>query len=456
MHEMKFKTVIFILLVLLLAACSPHRGYHLPAPALIPGTSAAMNTPGFWIGMIEEPDEIIIPAHAIAAFNDLIRDETGKIKDIADYPATYQGEWLEKTLADTLFSLRNRRSFDVQGKKVHDEFFDRIQASMNMDTIPSEVPVQFGLVTSYAHQRVLPTDSGLYGGKKNHAFDRLQNSALDIGTPVAILHTTSDGRWLYADSPLCAGWLPAENVGVCSREQLIHYTTAEPFVVTLRAKTDIFVDKGLTRHHAYVRMGTRFVSRPVEITEAVEILIPMRAPDGTCLFEGGFVSGSAVHPGYLAYTRRNIITQAFALLNAPYGWGGMFGEQDCSRFIQVIFATAGIHFPRNSSQQAKVGRLVAVFDESIPVPDRMQKISSEMIPGISILQMNGHIMLYLGLDDGVPYAIHDMWGYGEPGRGRENLRVVNRVVVTNLSLGQGTNSGSLLERLVSLRVVAPE
>ena len=455
-HEMKFKTGIVILLILLMEACSPHRGYHLPAPALIPGTSVSMNTPGFWTGMIEEPDEIIIPEDAIEEFNALIREETGKIKDIAQYPATYQGEWLEKSFTDALESLRNRHSFDVQGKKVHADFFDRIQADINMDAIPDEVDVRFGIVTVYSHQRVLPTGSGMYAGKKNHAFDRVQNSALDIGTPVAILHRTSDKRWFYAESPLCAGWLPVQNVGLCSREQLIHYIAAEPFVVTLKAKTDIFLDEELTRHHAYVRMGTRFVSRPGKSTGTTEILIPLRVPDGSCMFEGGFVSDSAINHGYLPYTPRNIITQAFALLNTPYGWGGMFGEQDCSRFIQVIFATAGIHFPRNSSQQAKVGRLVAVFDENISACDRMQKILLEVKPGISILQMNGHVMLYLGLVDGLPYAIHDMWGYGEQGLQRENLRVVNRVVVTSLSLGQGTLHGSLLERLITLRVVAAE
>ena len=447
---------IIILVLLCLGACSLHRGYHLPSPSLIPGTSAAMNTPGFWTGMIEEPDELIIPAGKIAEFNASILDGTGKIKDIAHYPATFQGALLEKTFAAALETMRNRRSYDVQGKKVHAGFFDRLQADMDMTAIPGEVPVQFGLVTSYSHQRILPTDAGLYGGKKNHAFDRLQNSALDIGTPVAILHKTADKRWLYAVSPLCSGWLPADNVGVCSRQQLIHYTSAEPFVVTLKAKTDIFLDENLRRHHAYVRMGTRFVARQGYITGAVEILIPLRGQDGSCLFVGGFVSQGSIHYGYLPYTPRTIITQAFGLLNAPYGWGGMFGEQDCSRFIQVIFSTVGIHFPRNSYQQAKVGRLVANFDKSVPVAERIQKISLEMQPGISILQMNGHIMLYLGLVDGEAYAIHDMWGYGEPGQGRENLRVVNRVVVTNLSLGQGTNSGSLLERLVTLRVVDAE
>ena len=448
----KLGTVIFLLACL--GACAGYEKQYYITPSLIQGTQPEMTTPGFWIGLIEEPDEIIIPKDAIGSFNESIREETGKIKDITQYPAMYKGGLLEDTFSSTLEFFKSRRSFDMEGARVQAEFFDRIASNMNIAAIPAEVDVRFGIVTAYSHQRVLPTGSGMFAGKKNHAFDRLQNSALDIGTPVAILHRTSDERWVYADSPFSAGWLPAQNVGLCSREQLIHYTGAEPFVVTIKAKTDIYLDEDLRRHHAYVRMGTRFVSLPTYGSGVVEILLPLRSPDGSCLFVGGFVSPEAIHSGYLPYTPRNIITQAFGLLNAPYGWGGMFGEQDCSRFIQEIFATVGIHFPRNSTQQAKVGRVAALFDENIPSLQRSQTLLQEARGGISVLQMNGHVMLYLGFFEGLPYAIHDMWGYLEPYTDGERLRVTNRVVVTNLTLGSGTSSGSLLERLNVVRVVA--
>ncbi len=448
---------VFVLFVVCSGGCASHEGLYPVAPALTEGTAPEMNTPGYWTGLLDDPDEIIIPAAGIAPFNEAVRKETGKIKDIAHYPATYKGQWLRETFAAGLQSHAARRYFTLDGKRVRADFFEEISARMNVEIVPEEVTVRFGCVVAYANQRILPTGSGLYSGKNNHNFDRLQNSALDIGTPLAILHESTDGKWLYADSPLSAGWVRAEDVGLCSREQLLHYTSAEPFVVTLRAKTDIFLDENLRKHHAYVRMGTRFVCRPSGGAQGVvEILIPRRVPDGTCLFTSGFVAVRDIHPGYLPYTRRNVITQAFQLLNAPYGWGGMFGEQDCSRFVQEIFATVGIQFPRNSSQQARVGRLVGSFDEGTSEQARLQTIVRDAQAGISLLQMNGHIMLYLGLVDGRPYAIHDMWGYAEHDRGRQRLRVVNRVVVTHVLLGSGSNSGSLLERLITIRVVDAE
>ena len=67
--------------------------------------------------------------------------------------------------------------------------------------------------------------------------------------------------------------------------------------------------------------------------------------------------------------------------------------------------------------------------------------------------MNGHIMLFLGSVGGVPYAIHDMRGYTEPDGDRERFRLVNRVVVSTLGLGEGTSSGSYLGRLLTVRAV---
>ena len=61
-----------------------------------------------------------------------------------------------------------------------------------------------------------------------------------------------------------------------------------------------------------------------------------------------------VHPGFLPYTARNIYKQALVMLNQPYGWGDMYGEQDCSRFLQMVFATVGIMLPRDSKDQAQV------------------------------------------------------------------------------------------------------
>lgn len=55
----------------------------------------------------------------------------------------------------------------------------------------------------------------------------------------------------------------------------------------------------------------------------------------------------------------SVMRHAHRLLHAPYMWGGksVFGI-DCSGFVQVVFACAGIDLPRDAWQQAEIGESV--------------------------------------------------------------------------------------------------
>jgi hypothetical protein len=302
----------------------------------------------------------------------------------------------------------------------------------------------------------------LYAQQGDVDFDELQNSALDVGTAVVILHQSRDGQWLYGKTELSGGWVRTQDVALAGLEDIKRYSARDGIVVVTVPKADIFLNAQLTDHYDHVRMG---VVLPLvsEHDNSVEVTVPTRNDDGKLRDVPGYLKKDEVSIGFLPYTQRTIIEQAFKMLNSPYGWGGMYGEQDCSRFIQEIFSTAGIMMPRNSGAQAKVGALIAQFSDQTGPQLKVNALKHEAVAGITTLYMKGHIMLYLGSVDGRAFAIHAPWGYREACSGGESghkcrpevFHVINRVVVSDLSLGEGTWKKSLLERLLTIRVIKP-
>ena len=87
------------------------------------------------------------------------------------------------------------------------------------------------------------------------------------------------------------------------------------------------------------------------------------------------------------------ITAGQQLLGTPYHWGGKTSSGiDCSGLVQVAFATAGVHLPRDSNQQFLLGQLTATRWHR----DRLRRGDT-----LYFLGSNGrirHTALYLGDD----------------------------------------------------------
>jgi len=95
---------------------------------------------------------------------------------------------------------------------------------------------------------------------------------------------------------------------------------------------------------------------------------------------------------------------------------------------------------------------VAEFDSDTPEAFKIRSLD-QAIGGIAVLYLKGHVMLYLGKAGLMPYAIHETWAYRVPNGDKDLTYKINRVAVTDLDLGKGTQNGSLLERLKSVRMV---
>jgi hypothetical protein len=447
----------FIILLTLLSACQPkiiYKYVNYGVPSLVPGTSPEMNTSGFWIGRHPDPDTVIMTGQDIVGFNAYILKKTKAVHDVLRLSPSRDGRALGGMLRKML--AQNQSYVDSGGVMMTKDFINKMEILMGIDQIPSSITARFAYVVRPSDQRLLPTARPFYKSATDTAIDRLQNNALDTATPVLVLMESTDHTWAYTISRDSEGWVLSGNLAFCPKEDMDWYEACTDFVVSTDAKTDIYEDPLLRKHLAYIHMGIRLPLDQECDNGIIRVLVPVRTQEGLCVFETAYVEASRVHVGYLSYTPRNTISQAFKLLNAPYGWGGMYGEQDCSRFIQEVFAAMGITLPRNSSQQGKVGKLMANFTKTDPQNDRQGILADSVAAGITTLQFPGHIMLFLGSIDGMPYAIHDLYAYTEPSQPDERLVPINRVVVSSLGIGDGTKKGSLLMRLGTVREVSPE
>ncbi|HQL41992.1 MAG TPA: NlpC/P60 family protein, partial [Candidatus Omnitrophota bacterium] len=260
----------------------------------------------------------------------------------------------------------------------------------------------------------------------------------------------------YVHAPSSVGWVKKDHVVICPLAELKSYLAQAPFVVVTTAKADIFWDAARTQYVDTVRMGAMFPCNVDANSDVVEITIPSVSAERNGIWQKAYIKKDNIHVGFLPYTPRTMIEQAFRLLNAPYGWGGANGEQDCSSFLQEIFATVGIRLPRNSGDQGKVGRSLGTWGAQASDSIKEGALRAFALPGATIVQLNGHVLLYLGTYQNIPYVIHATYGYREKVWYGEILRKVNRVIVSDLSLGAGTKKGSLLNRIVSIRLVDHE
>ena len=442
---MKFKFVVIFVLLFLSSRVLAQERINYEAPSLIGHSQRLMKTAGFWIGHHPSPDTVIMSPDAIDQFNTRLRVDNKLTKDIFTLIQDQKTESLLDDLQKTLSDIIAKEYYTAAGVRDDQDFMDDVKHNMNLSVVVVGVAPRYGLVVHYASQRFLPTKQGLYEEKNDYDFDQLQNSALDVGTPVAVVHTSADGLWYYTLTAISDGWVEAKNIALGDVNQVKQFAEDRDFGVVIKPKADIFLNEDMTDYYDYVRMGMRLPLSGVDAGR-VTVNVPVMGADGTLTVQEGYMNAEDVSTGFLPFTARNIYKQALMMLNQPYGWGDMYGEQDCSRFLQMVFATVGIDLPRDSWAQAQVSNSAVDFDEKNNDGIKIAAIA-KATGANTLLAMKGHIMLYLGTVDGKPYVIHDTTGYKKIEDQKEINYAIDRVIISDLSLGQGTQKGSLLRRL---------
>jgi hypothetical protein len=400
-----------------------------------------MLNPEFWLARLPNPDAALQTPEAIANFNRCVH-ATMEIPDFRELPTVLNAASVLEQIA--IYQRPAYTRYGVSGQELDDAYYAILLENAN-PPLSGDIPVLYGLATERTHLRTFPTMEPATSVPLDFAFDRFQETALDIGWPVAILTASRDGEWFFCLSPLYWGWLRKEHVALAPREAVIEYVDAQPFVVTTASQGLVAIghDDGITP-----QMGTRLPL--IEQTDALyKVRIPIRAADGSLQLVEGTINIAAGHfqVGYQPLTIRNVFNNAFSLLGEDYAWGcsrlGIFGR-DCSRFVKDAYGPTGAIWPRNAGEQALVGAKQAVFTDEMNEDERKQLLVEQVTPG-ALLELPGHIMMYIGHINGEPYVIHDT-----------AMKPWSCILVSDLTPYKGSESGSLLEQLSYAVVVGVE
>ena len=402
----------------------------------LPGVADAMLKADFWLAKLSSPRQVVLEPAGIVAFNRAIVQALPQVvEDLDGFPLAVDRASLRQWLAAERLPRGQERYSD--GTLLTAGFYDQLERNLNLQAIRDANPVSWGFVVRRSDLRTFPTDAAASEDDESDDFDLFQETAVNIAEPLAVLHRSADGKWLYVQLVNYRGWLRADDVALAADRQNWQARRELPFVVitgTKVAPRDAVMGKPVADWRA--GMGAKLPFFGME-KEGYQIEIPRRDAQGGVIWQKAWIHGKAdVSVGYLPYTRANILRQAFKMLGEHYGWGGLNEGRDCSSFIMDIYNVFGIRAPRNADQQEAVpGRRIVL--RGIGDVASRYALLTQASPGAT-LHMRNHVMLYLGEHNGKHYAIHSLGSYGDASRPRSDGSLprigVMQIVVGDLDL----------------------
>jgi cell wall-associated NlpC family hydrolase len=280
-------------------------------------------------------------------------------------------------------------------------------------------------------------------------FDYNQNSLLHAQTPVFVSHATKDGQWLHVESRFTFGWVPRRHIAFMADDDIRAFRSAP---LAAFVKDDVPVTGPYGKHRFTGRIGALapVVGGSTEEKQSLDILLVDRDETGQAVLLSAEVSARDAAPQPLPADAESLAQLLDEMMGQAYGWGGLYGNRDCSALLMDLFAPLGIALPRNSKRQAAFGRFISL--KGLGPEAKEQLIRENGKPFATFLWHPGHIMLYLGQYEGRAAVAHAVWGVKTKRKGIEGRHVIGKTVITSLEPGKELPDISLPggSRLLSL------
>ena len=348
---------------------------------------------------------------------------------------------------EMFWGLGVKKGFGESKRKLKDEFLKELEKNMQVDSYPSMK--QKAIMIKTTNVRLMPTIKPRYSTIDGYPFDRWQNSLIFAYTPIIVLHIDKTKKWYLVQSSFVSGWVKHDEIAFLNDVGVRDALNQRRFLVPNRDYIPLYDGEGNFVENA--RIGMIF-----EAKSANEIYIYKSDKNKKAIKTLIKVDSRDFNNFPMKINNANIARTIDSLNLENYGWGGMYGNRDCSSFVRDIFMNFGVWLPRNS--KAQVNYSGKNYGKYMELPeDRDEKVNfiiRNATPFKTILWQNGHIMLYIGNINNRILVVHDIWGVSTS----QGFEVLGGISITTLEPGKEKNDTNdapltLLDKIQAMNVL---
>lgn len=329
-------------------------------------------------------------------------------------------------------------------------FFDTLKTNANFDNYSTLN--KKAVTIQEVNLRAFPTDKPLFldpsKAGEGFPFDYLQNTTIAANKPLFVTHYSQDKEWAHVISSFTYGWIKVNQFVFLQKYETDLWQKAQQ-VLILKDDVPIYSLDGNFLFKSRIGMMLALID---EDKNNFTVLAVSRYKQSEPFFTKAKLSKDIAHKGFISFNAKNLENIMGELLHSNYGWGGVYGQRDCSSTLKDMFAPFGLWLPRNSYQQSKIGTMVSL--DGLSEGEKINLIKEKAIPFKTLLYKKGHIVLYTGIVDNEITIFQNMWGVKTKKNGKEGRFIVGKAIFSRLNLGKKLSTydenASLLKNLKSI------
>jgi len=354
------------------------------------------------------------------------------------YEESYFSMWNLKRPKQTLEeikwpfnSYKFGKSYGENLQLLEQSFFDEMLYQSNLSQYTSlnkkALTLKLLNIRAFPTHKPLLRDPSKAG--EGFPFDYLQNSTVHANKPVLVSHYSKDKKWVFITTSFAYGWVLADEI-VFMDEQYTDIWQKAKQIHIIKENIPLYSIRGDFLFYSKIGMSFALID---EDDKNYTILTIASSGNQKPLFLKSKISKEIATKDRLLFNDKNLVKVINEVSKTNYGWGGMYEQRDCSSTMRDLFAPFGIWLPRNSYQQAKVGKVISL--EGLSDDEKIALIKEKAIPFQTLLYKKGHILLYVGTYNDEIIVFHNTWGIKTKIDGIEQRVVIGKTIFSTLKLG---------------------